>query len=158
VPSRRSARRVQDIEEINACVRQCPRHRIDPRWLTALHPCQAVRLGFACAEKPGKLKSKVRPDNGLRYDANGNLTSKAGEATYTWDFENRLIAAYVNGNVVEHVYDADGNRTGTTVNGVPTNYLVDSCGAGSCNGSLSHVVAETNGIDSLTALYIRLGR
>ena len=62
-----------------------------------------------------------------------------------------------NGTVVEHTYDADGNRVRTSVNGVPTNYLVDTCGGGSCNGSLSHVVAETNGIDALQALYIRLG-
>ena len=62
-----------------------------------------------------------------------------------------------NGTVVEHVYDADGNRVRTTVDGVPTNYLVDTCGGGSCNGSLSHVVAETNGVDGLTALYVRIG-
>jgi RHS repeat-associated protein len=59
------------------------------------------------------------------------------------------------GTVVEHVYDADGNRVETTVTpsaGTPvtTEYLVDTV------GGLSHVVAESDGV-ALTALYVRAG-
>jgi YD repeat-containing protein len=75
------------------------------------------------------------------WDAQGNLQSTTGEATYTWDVENRLIrVATIGGPVVTHVYDADGNRVQTTVTsqtGTPvvTNYLVDT------SEELSHVVA-----------------
>lgn len=89
------------------------------------------------------------------YDANGNLTGKSGEATYTWDFDDRLIRVQrTDGTLVEHVYDADGNRvqTTTTPPGQPakvTSYLVDTA------GSLSHVVAEVDGNTGLQALYVR---
>jgi RHS repeat-associated protein len=51
------------------------------------------------------------------YDANGNLTSKSGEATYDWDYKNRLtqVGITAGGTVVEHSYDADGNRVKTAV-------------------------------------------
>src|SRR5262249_20171028 len=48
------------------------------------------------------------------YDANGNELSKSGEATYTWDFENRLTQANLTtGATVTHTYDVDGNRVKT---------------------------------------------
>jgi len=73
------------------------------------------------------------------YDANGNVTSKSGEATYAWDFENRLTSvAMTGGDTVSHVYDVDGNRVETTVTPssgpqTVTNMLVDT------SGGLSHV-------------------
>jgi len=90
------------------------------------------------------------------YDDNGNLTSKQGEATYTWDVEDRLVRVDKAGTVVEHAYDADGNRVQTKVTpatGPPTitNYLVDT------SGSLSHVVAELTDPGTIQALYVRGG-
>jgi RHS repeat-associated protein len=89
------------------------------------------------------------------WDDNGNLISKDNEATYFWDFENRLIRVEkADGSVIEHQYDPDGNRveTKTTPAGGGTtviNYLVDT------SGSLSHVVAETNAAGDLVAYYVR---
>ena len=66
------------------------------------------------------------------WDANGNLVSRAGDATYMWDFENRLARVdLAGGGSVAYVYDVDGNRVQTTVTpatgtSVVTNYLVDS--------------------------------
>jgi RHS repeat-associated protein len=89
------------------------------------------------------------------YDANGNLITKSGEATYTWDFENRLVRVVkADGSVIEHQYDPDGNRVQTKVvpaTGPPTttNYLIDT------SGSLSHSVAETDETGALKAYYLR---
>jgi RHS repeat-associated protein len=97
------------------------------------------------------------------YDADGNVTAKAGEAAYTWDFENRLTSATMSsGTVVAHQYDPDGNRVQTSVTpsggtATITNMLVDTVGCASCGGGLSQVVAETDGSGSLTALYVRAG-
>jgi RHS repeat-associated protein len=93
------------------------------------------------------------------YDANGNVTSKSGEATYAWDFENRLVSVTMSdGTVVSHVYDVDGNRVKTTVTlpagagpAVVTNMLVDA------SDGLSQVVAETDGAGALQAYYVRAG-
>lgn len=89
------------------------------------------------------------------WDPNGNLVTKSGEATYTWDFEDRLTKVVkTDGTVVEHAYDADGNRVQTKVTPptgptAVTNYLVDT------SGSLSQVVAETNELGFLGAYYVR---
>jgi RHS repeat-associated protein len=90
----------------------------------------------------------------LTYDSNGNLTAKVGDATYAWDHENRLVRITTSAAVVVHAYDADGNRVRTEVTpstGPPvvTNFLVDP------SGVLSHVVAETDAANALTALYVR---
>jgi RHS repeat-associated protein len=58
------------------------------------------------------------------------------------------------GTIVEHTYDADGARvqTITTPSGgsaATTNFLVDT------SGSLSHVVAETDGAGALVVHYVR---
>ncbi|MBV7330995.1 hypothetical protein KFU94_22695 [Chloroflexi bacterium TSY] len=91
------------------------------------------------------------------YDDNGNLISKSGEATYTWDFEDRLIQVEKNdGTVVENTYDTDGVRVrietiipgnGTAI----TNFLVD------IEANFSHVVAETDETGVLVAYYVRGG-
>jgi RHS repeat-associated protein len=89
------------------------------------------------------------------YDDNGNLVTKDAEATYTWDFDNRLVRVQkTGGTVIEHAYDADGNRVRTKVTpptGPPetTEYLVDT------SGSLSHAVAETDHAGNLKAYYVR---
>jgi hypothetical protein len=68
------------------------------------------------------------------YDADGNVTSKSGEAAYTWDYENRLAGvAMTSGATVSHQYEADGNRVQMTVtpsgaSASATNMLVDTAG------------------------------
>jgi RHS repeat-associated protein len=96
-------------------------------------------------------------DTTYQYDANGNVTSKSGEATYTWDFENRLTQVAMNdGTLVTHIYDADGNRVQTTVRpsgaGVAsaTNLLVDASGA------LSQVVVDTDASGNIASYYTRV--
>jgi RHS repeat-associated protein len=97
------------------------------------------------------------------YDKNGNVTSKSGEATYGWDFENRLKSVGMTGGPsVAHQYDADGNRVQTSVTpsgggAVTTNMLVDTLGCASCGGGVSQVVAETDGSAVLGAYYVRIG-
>ncbi|MCP3973696.1 MAG: RHS repeat protein, partial [bacterium] len=91
------------------------------------------------------------------WDDNGNLTSMTeGDVTaYFWDFENQWQSVVLpDGTLVDHTYDADGVRvrTETTSPGGPTevvDYLVDT------SGTLSHVVAETDGAGSLQAYYVR---
>ena len=78
--------------------------------------------------------------------------STTGEAAYEWDFEDRLVkVTKADGTVVENVYDMDGALVRTAVNGVGTDYLVDT------SGGLSHVVAEIDGSGTVTALYVRAG-
>ncbi|HER20486.1 MAG TPA: RHS repeat-associated core domain-containing protein, partial [Chromatiales bacterium] len=100
------------------------------------------------------------PATSYTWDANGNLTTKDGEATYTWDVNDRLIKVEkTDGTVVEHVYDADGNRVRTTTTkpgqaAEAVDFLVDT------SGGLSHVVAEidaTGITDRLKTLYVRNG-
>jgi YD repeat-containing protein len=87
------------------------------------------------------------------YDPNGNLITKSGEASYTWDYENRLIRVLkTDGTIVKYTYDPDGNRIATT-NTLPgqepqtIRYYVDTF------GSLSHVVAETDNTGNLLSCY-----
>jgi RHS repeat-associated protein len=102
-------------------------------------------------------RDRLLDENTISYswDNNGNLTSKSAEATYFWDFENRLIRVEkTDGTIVKYTYDTDGNRvrTETTPPSSPstvTNYLVDP------TGMLSHVVAETDDVDALIAYYVR---
>jgi RHS repeat-associated protein len=56
------------------------------------------------------------------YDDNGNTVASAGKS-FIYDFENRIKD--VNGQI-RIVYDGDGNQVSQTVNGVTTNYLVDT--------------------------------
>ncbi len=102
-------------------------------------------------------RDRLLTENGTiyGYDENGNLTSKSAEATYFWDFENRLVRVEkADGAVVAHAYDADGNRVRTEITpatGPPalTEFLVDP------SGSLSHVVAETDNAGNVLAYYVR---
>jgi len=66
-----------------------------------------------------------------RYDANGNTTRKiengTQETVYTWNQEKRLVAVQTPaGENIGYAYDASGVRVSKTVNGVTTEYLVDS--------------------------------
>ena len=69
----------------------------------------------------------------IPFDDNGNTLSKVtdadNQATYDWDFENRLVRAEVTedgvNTVVEYQYDADGIRVAKIVDGVETRFLVD---------------------------------
>lgn len=89
------------------------------------------------------------------WDANGNLTGKGSEASYTWNANERLeSAALTDGTVVTYLYDVDGVRVRTTMTsqGGPAevlDYLVDT------SGPLSQVVAETNGNGALATYYVR---
>jgi RHS repeat-associated protein len=68
------------------------------------------------------------------YDASGNMLSSDGGPTdqtvYSWDFENRLVGAVVTGpsgtQVISYVYNADGIRVASVVDGQETRYLVDA--------------------------------
>ncbi len=90
------------------------------------------------------------------YDANGNLVTKSGELTLTWDEENRLIRMdKPDGTVIQTGYDVDGVRvrTTTTLPGQSpeiVDFLVDT------SGGLSHVVAEVVPA-GLRAVYVRGG-
>lgn len=55
------------------------------------------------------------------------------------------------GTVVENTYDVDGVLVRTAVNGVVTDYLVDT------SGGLSHVVAEVDSSGAVSVLYVRAG-
>jgi RHS repeat-associated protein len=67
------------------------------------------------------------------YDENGNLVGRAGDNgvadTFTYDFENRMVAAQIatgpEPGSVTYAYDADGLRTQQVVNGVVTDYVFD---------------------------------
>jgi len=89
-------------------------------------------------------------------DVSGNVTSRTDEASYAWDFDNRLSSAtLVNGTIVAHQYDVDGNRVKTTVtppssSAISTDFLVDPV------GGLSQVVADSSG-GTLSAVYVRIG-
>jgi RHS repeat-associated protein len=71
------------------------------------------------------------------YDANGNIIAKSGEASYQWDFDSRLAQATMAGSnvVVSHGYDADGNRTQTSV-------TPPSTGSVACKGNSAAFVRQ----------------
>ena len=102
-------------------------------------------------------RDRLLTENGTTYgyDANGNLTSKSGDAAYTLDFEDRLIRIdNTDGTVVDHVYDTDGVRVRTTTTPAGespsiTDFLVDT------SGSLTRVVAESDGTGNFQAYYVR---
>jgi RHS repeat-associated protein len=120
-----------------------------------------VTIGYGAASVAYTYDTRDRllTENGTAYgwDDNGNMLSKTGEATYTWDFDDRLVrVTKADGTTVEHVYDIDGNRVRTSVTpvsgpAVVTNMLVDT------TAGLSQVVAETDGAGTVQAYYVRAG-
>jgi RHS repeat-associated protein len=84
------------------------------------------------------------------YDNNGSTRSKSdatGTTSYNYDFENRLIHLDAPGKTIGYQYDSDGNRTQSKVNGVATNYLVDT------NRDYAQVLEERDAAGSLIASY-----
>ena len=71
---------------------------------------------------------------GFTYDAAGNLIAD-GEHTYSYDAENRLTKVD-GGSTASYSYDADGNRTEKTADGLSMEYIYDTSG---------EIVAEDNG-------------
>jgi hypothetical protein len=55
---------------------------------------------------------------------NGNQTSRGGD-TYTYDHENRLTQAVINGVTFSSTYNGDGLRMSHTENSVTTSYTWD---------------------------------
>lgn len=86
-------------------------------------------------------------DRSYTYDANGNLTGK-GSYTFSYDYENRLSQSNIGGTATQYDYDGLGNRLGKTVGGANTRYVLD------INGTLSNVLAETDGTAAITVYYI----
>ncbi len=114
-----------------------------------------IGYGYDTRDRLLSEQLDATPATAYGWDSNGNLTTKDAEATYTWDHENRLLRVQkTDGTVVEHAYDADGNRVQTkttppAATAQTTNFLVDT------SASLSHVVAEAHGTGMLQALYVR---
>ncbi|NIS81748.1 MAG: hypothetical protein GTO14_16420 [Anaerolineales bacterium] len=114
-------------------------------------------LGAGMTNYSYDSRDRLLTENAITYswDANGNLTSKSGEATYVWDFEERLVRVEKDdGTVIKYTYDADDNRVATEIEppsgpSTTTHYLVDIA------GSLDHVVAEIDASGNLIAFYVR---
>jgi RHS repeat-associated protein len=67
------------------------------------------------------------------YDANGNMliqTNLDKDVIYIWDNQNRLIGTITNASDGQHeanyLYDADGIRVVSVIDGIETRYLVDT--------------------------------
>ncbi len=85
------------------------------------------------------------------YDDNGNVLTRVGGTEaygFAYDFEDRLSSAATPAGDLGFVYDADGLRVGTTVNGVETRYVLDA------NRDHAQVLDETDGVGNLVAAYV----
>lgn len=85
------------------------------------------------------------------YDENGNTVRQVDgvhTTTYAYDCDNRLAVVQTPSSVINHVYDADGTRVHSTVNGNSTHYLVDK------NRSFAQVLEERDGSGGLLTHYI----
>jgi RHS repeat-associated protein len=60
-----------------------------------------------------------------QFDQDGNVIAEGGKS-FTYDSENRLVSMSAGGKSVSMVYDAFGNRVAKAMNGVTTQYLVES--------------------------------
>jgi RHS repeat-associated protein len=81
------------------------------------------------------------------YDNNGNMTSN-GTDSYGYDFQNRLTQATIGGSSYQYAYDGVGNRKESISGGQTTRYILDT------NGSLSHVLAESDENGAIGTYYI----
>ena len=104
----------------------------DPRG--AAHNGAIIYVLDAVANRVSRTSATVDvPSTAYSYNANDQLTSDtydqngntiaANGATFTYDFENRLISK--NNGAVIITYDGDGDRIAKTAGGVTTRYLVD---------------------------------
>ena len=81
------------------------------------------------------------------YDANGNLTARGADAN-SYDFENRLTQAVVAGASSQYQYDGTGNRKSAITAAGTKRFILDT------NGSLSRVLADTDGSGNINSYYI----
>ncbi len=84
------------------------------------------------------------------YDSNGNKTGTYGGGiaeTYTYDYDNRLVAAFTSAGSSAYAYDADGLRVQATLNGAAKNYLLDT------NRPFAQVIEERDDAGALDASY-----
>jgi RHS repeat-associated protein len=85
------------------------------------------------------------------YDLNGNTTaattSGRSVTTYSYDFDNRLIGIVSDAATSSYVYDANGVRVASNVNGIVTEYLVDRA------APFSRVLEEREGSGALRVRY-----
>jgi len=68
---------------------------------------------------------RLRSDGGadITYDANGNMTGRAGQPLYTWDYANRLSNVAAN-PAINYTYDYLGRRASTSAGGQTTKYVL----------------------------------
>ena len=100
-----------------------------------------ITYGYADSRGWGDLLTSY-DGRSFQYDEIGNLLSD-GEWTYTWSKGRQLVSMTKPGSTLTFTYDADGNRTSKTVNGVTTNYTY-------VDGRVTH---ETNGTDTIHYRY-----
>lgn len=67
--------------------------------------------------------SAMKTPQAFAYDDDGNLLAD-GQFAYSWDGENRLVAATNEAIVVRNAYDHLGRRISQVVEGVSTNYFI----------------------------------
>ena len=104
---------------------------------------------------PGTVAYSYDADNRLNsvgstvnnFDANGNMTAK-GTNTFAYDFENRLKQSTIGGVATQYGYNGGGNRLSRIIGSTTTRYVLD------LNGSLSQVLAETDGSGTVSAYYV----
>ena len=100
-----------------------------------------ITYGYADSRGWGDLLTSY-DGRSFQYDEIGNLLSD-GEWTYIWAKGRQLVSMTKPGSTLTFTYDADGNRTSKTVNGVTTTYTyVDD-----------RVTHETNGTDTIHYRY-----
>ncbi len=74
----------------------------------------------------GSYDTNDRLTAGYTYSDGGNTLTDPQGNTYTYDAENHLISVTGSSLNAIYEYDGDGNRTAKTLNGVRTNYVVDT--------------------------------
>jgi len=103
------------------------------------------------------------------YDDNGQpitMSTLDGDYTYTYDAIRQLTGVTCpDGRTVTYAYDAAGNRTTVTDNGVVTAYTANNLNAYTAIGPLTlsydaggNLLAQTNGVNNRTSIYNELGQ
>ncbi len=110
--------------------------------LTPIFTSQNVNYTYDAENRLTNIKGTANT-----FDANGNMTGKGGDS-YSYDYEDRLIQSTIAGVITQYSYDGMGNRLAKTEGTATTRYILDT------NGSLSNVLAETDGSGSITAYYV----
>lgn len=91
----------------------------------------------------------------IAYDNNGNRISVTDNGTvmrtYTWDWDNRLTEATVNGITTSSSYLGDDTRASTTVGATTTDYLVDRTVGMPCRRSSTMAQTQPSTMSPATA-------